>query len=81
MPVHDPDVKDAASYAVKFIAQKSNSLFPYQLLEIVLAKAKVGSSSLNSVDHIPVFKCAISLLLIITYLHRSSFVSTVFGSC
>ncbi|KAI9082083.1 hypothetical protein K1719_036008 [Acacia pycnantha] len=41
VPVHDPDVKDAASYAVKFIAQKSNSLFPYQLFEIVLAKAKV----------------------------------------
>ena len=44
MPTHDLEVKNAANYAVKSIAQRSNSLSPYELLEIVLAKAKVRSS-------------------------------------
>ncbi|XP_038719057.1 cysteine proteinase inhibitor 6-like isoform X2 [Tripterygium wilfordii] len=37
----DPEVQDAANHAVKSIQQRSNSLSPYQLLEIILAKAKV----------------------------------------
>ncbi|BAS71501.1 Os01g0270100, partial [Oryza sativa Japonica Group] len=41
VPVHDPVVKDAADHAVKSIQQRSNSLFPYELLEIVRAKAEV----------------------------------------
>ncbi|CAM0953268.1 unnamed protein product [Alopecurus aequalis] len=41
VPVHDPVVKDAAHHAVKTIQQRSNSLFPYQPLEIVHAKAQV----------------------------------------
>lgn len=42
MPTHDPEVQDAANHAVKSIQQKSNSLSPYELLEVLLAKAKVG---------------------------------------
>lgn len=41
VPVHDPVVKDAASHAVKSIQERSNSLFPYELIEIVRAKAEV----------------------------------------
>ncbi|KAM3348901.1 hypothetical protein ACQJBY_022235 [Aegilops geniculata] len=41
VPVHDPVVKDAASQAVKSIQQRSNSLLPYELVEIVRAKAEV----------------------------------------
>uniref|UniRef100_A0A8R7TUU9 Cysteine proteinase inhibitor n=1 Tax=Triticum urartu TaxID=4572 RepID=A0A8R7TUU9_TRIUA len=41
VPVHDPVVKDAASHAVKSIQQRSNSLLPYELVEIVRAKAEV----------------------------------------
>ncbi|XP_037405330.1 cysteine proteinase inhibitor 12-like [Triticum dicoccoides] len=41
VPVHDPVVKDAASHAVKSIQQWSNSLLPYELVEIVRAKAEV----------------------------------------
>jgi hypothetical protein len=41
VPVHDPVVKDAADHAVKTIQQRSNSLFPYELLEIIRAKAEV----------------------------------------
>jgi hypothetical protein len=43
VPVHDPVVKDAADHAVKTIQQRSNSLFPYELLEIIHAKAEVCS--------------------------------------
>lgn len=43
MPVHDPVVKDAADHAVKSIQQKSNSLFPYELREIIDAKAEVST--------------------------------------
>ncbi|KAK7336400.1 hypothetical protein VNO77_16940 [Canavalia gladiata] len=39
--IHDHEVKDAANYAVKSIGLRSNSLSPYELLEIVLAKTKV----------------------------------------
>ncbi|NP_001310673.1 cysteine proteinase inhibitor 12 [Ricinus communis] len=38
---HDPVVQDAATHAVNTIQQRSNSLFPYQLQEIVHAKAQV----------------------------------------
>ncbi|KQK03845.1 cysteine proteinase inhibitor 12 [Brachypodium distachyon] len=41
VPVHDPVVKEAASHAVKSIQERSNSLFPYELLEIIRAKAEV----------------------------------------
>ncbi|KAJ1283263.1 hypothetical protein BS78_03G115300 [Paspalum vaginatum] len=41
VPVQDPVVKDAADHAVKSIQQRSNSLFPYELLEIIRAKAQV----------------------------------------
>ncbi|CAO2203173.1 unnamed protein product [Urochloa humidicola] len=41
VPVEDPVVKDAAHHAVKSIQERSNSLFPYELLEIVRAKAQV----------------------------------------
>ncbi|XP_066306090.1 cysteine proteinase inhibitor 12-like [Miscanthus floridulus] len=42
VPVEDPVVKDAAHHAVKSIQERSNSLFPYELLEIVRAKAQVA---------------------------------------
>ncbi|KAG8052689.1 hypothetical protein GUJ93_ZPchr0001g32126 [Zizania palustris] len=41
VPAHDPVVKDAANHAVKSIQERSNSLFPYELLEIIHAKAEV----------------------------------------
>ncbi|KAL5221188.1 hypothetical protein ABZP36_025901 [Zizania latifolia] len=41
VPVNDPVVKDAADHAVKLIQERSNSLFPYELLEIIRAKAEV----------------------------------------
>lgn len=40
VPTHDPEVRDAANYAVRNIQQRSNSLFPYQLLEILQAEAE-----------------------------------------
>ncbi|GAV86994.1 Cystatin domain-containing protein [Cephalotus follicularis] len=40
VPTKDPEVQEAANHAVKFIQQRSNSLAPYELLEILLAKAK-----------------------------------------
>lgn len=42
MPVHDPVVQDAAHHAVKTIQERSNSLFPYELSEVVHANAEVG---------------------------------------
>lgn len=42
VPVHDPVVQDAANHAVKTIQQRSNSLFPYELQEVVHAKAEVS---------------------------------------
>ena len=46
VPAHDPVVQEAANHAVKTIQQRSNSLAPYELLEILLAKAEVGFSCL-----------------------------------
>lgn len=40
VPTYDPVVKGAAYQAVKTIQQRSNSLAPYELLEILLAKVK-----------------------------------------
>lgn len=42
VPTNDPEVQDAANHAVKSIQMRSNSIFRYELLEILLAKAKVG---------------------------------------
>ncbi|XP_058080136.1 cysteine proteinase inhibitor 12 [Magnolia sinica] len=41
----DPVVQDAANHAVKTIQQRSNSLAPYELLEVVDAKAEVIEDS------------------------------------
>uniref|UniRef100_A0A7N2M3I5 Cystatin domain-containing protein n=1 Tax=Quercus lobata TaxID=97700 RepID=A0A7N2M3I5_QUELO len=41
VPTNDPEVQDAANHAVKSIQKRSNSLSPYELLEVLLAKAKV----------------------------------------
>jgi len=41
VPGDDPEVKHVAEQAVKTIQQRSNSLFPYELLEVVHAKAEV----------------------------------------
>ncbi|XP_065854082.1 cysteine proteinase inhibitor 7-like [Euphorbia lathyris] len=41
VPTNDPEVQNAANHAVKTIQQKSNSLSPYKLVKILLAKAKV----------------------------------------
>ncbi|GKU91406.1 hypothetical protein SLEP1_g5286 [Rubroshorea leprosula] len=41
VPTHDPVVQDAANHAVKTIQQRSNSLLPYELKEIVHANAEV----------------------------------------
>ncbi|XP_057976260.1 cysteine proteinase inhibitor 6-like [Malania oleifera] len=45
VPVHDPGVQDAANRAVEAIQQRSNSLFPYELLGILSAKAEVVEQS------------------------------------
>uniref|UniRef100_A0A2N9IKN7 Cysteine proteinase inhibitor n=1 Tax=Fagus sylvatica TaxID=28930 RepID=A0A2N9IKN7_FAGSY len=45
VPTHDPQVQDAANHAVKTIQQRSNSLFPYELQEVVHAKAEVVDES------------------------------------
>lgn len=45
MPAHDPQVQDAANHAVKTIQQRSNSLLPYELQEVVHAKAEVSRLS------------------------------------
>uniref|UniRef100_A0A7N0V8I3 Cysteine proteinase inhibitor n=1 Tax=Kalanchoe fedtschenkoi TaxID=63787 RepID=A0A7N0V8I3_KALFE len=42
VPAHDPEVQIAADHAVKSIQQRSNSLAPYILQEIVHAKAEVN---------------------------------------
>ncbi|XP_072985669.1 cysteine proteinase inhibitor 12-like [Typha latifolia] len=41
VPANDPVVQDAAYHAVKIIQQRSNSLVPYELLEVLHAKAEV----------------------------------------
>uniref|UniRef100_A0A804IDV3 Uncharacterized protein n=1 Tax=Musa acuminata subsp. malaccensis TaxID=214687 RepID=A0A804IDV3_MUSAM len=47
VPAHDPVVKDAAHHAVQTIQQRSNSLAPYELLEVLLARAEIIFSSSN----------------------------------
>lgn len=42
MPAHDPEVQHAANHAVSSIQQRSNSLLPYVLQEILNAKAEVS---------------------------------------
>lgn len=44
---HDPVVKDAANHAVQAIQERSNSLFPYELVEILQSKAEVKKSCLS----------------------------------
>ncbi|KAK6942121.1 Cystatin domain [Dillenia turbinata] len=41
VPTDDPIIQDAASHAVKTIQMMSNSIYPYELREILLAKAEV----------------------------------------
>ncbi|KAJ6426032.1 hypothetical protein OIU84_026586 [Salix udensis] len=41
VPTNDLEVQDAANHAVNSIQKRSNSLYPYELLEILVAKAKV----------------------------------------
>ncbi|GLT95651.1 hypothetical protein SLE2022_133190 [Rubroshorea leprosula] len=41
VPTNDPEVQNAANHALKSIQQRSNSLFPYELIEILISKAKV----------------------------------------
>ncbi|XP_061349991.1 cysteine proteinase inhibitor 6 [Gastrolobium bilobum] len=45
VPTHDPQVQDAASHAIKSMQQRSNSLLPYELHEVVDAKAEVIDDS------------------------------------
>lgn len=45
VPVHDPVVQDAASHALRTIQQRSNSLFAYELREILHANAEVTEAS------------------------------------
>ncbi|KAI3800706.1 hypothetical protein L1987_28800 [Smallanthus sonchifolius] len=40
VPVHDPVVQDAANHILKTLQQRSNSLYPYELQEVVHAKAE-----------------------------------------
>lgn len=43
VPGDDPEVQHVANHAVKTIQQRSNSLFPYELQEVVHANAEVYS--------------------------------------
>ncbi|KAI4332913.1 hypothetical protein L6164_017783 [Bauhinia variegata] len=45
VPAHDPQVQYAADHAVKTLQQRSNSLLPYVLHEVVDAKAEVTDDS------------------------------------
>ncbi|KAI7738777.1 hypothetical protein M8C21_021074 [Ambrosia artemisiifolia] len=40
VPVHDPVVQDAANHILKTMQQRSNSLYPYELHEVVHAKSE-----------------------------------------
>ncbi|KAF5811252.1 putative Cystatin domain-containing protein [Helianthus annuus] len=42
VPVHDLVVQDAANHVLKTLQQRSNSLYPYELLEVVHAKAETA---------------------------------------
>lgn len=44
VPAHDPEVQDAANHAIKTLQQRSNSIFPHELQEILLAKAEVSQN-------------------------------------
>ncbi|XP_022139142.1 cysteine proteinase inhibitor 12 [Momordica charantia] len=56
VPPHDPQVQDAAHHAVQTIQQRSNSLFPYELLEIIHAKAEVVEDSAKFDLHLKVMR-------------------------
>ncbi|GKB04870.1 cysteine proteinase inhibitor 12 [Tanacetum coccineum] len=45
VPVHDPVVQDAANHLLKTLQQRSNSLYPYKLQEVVHAKAETVEGS------------------------------------
>ncbi|NP_001300820.1 cystatin isoform 2 precursor [Solanum lycopersicum] len=45
VPVHDPVVEEAAEHAIKTIQQRSNSIHPYKLQEIVHANAEMADDS------------------------------------
>ncbi|XP_010499025.1 PREDICTED: cysteine proteinase inhibitor 6 [Camelina sativa] len=45
VPGDDPEMQHVAEHAVKTIQQRSNSLFPYQLLEVMHANAEVTGES------------------------------------
>ncbi|GJU47687.1 cysteine proteinase inhibitor 12 [Tanacetum coccineum] len=45
VPVHDPVVQDAANHLLKTLQQRSNSLYPYELQEVVHAKAETVEGS------------------------------------
>lgn len=48
VPGDDPEVQHVADHAVKTIQQRSNSLFPYELQEVVHANAQVYMALLHS---------------------------------
>ncbi|KAL9239907.1 hypothetical protein vseg_014180 [Gypsophila vaccaria] len=54
VPAHDPEVQNAANHAVKAIQQRSNSLFPYELQQVVHAKAEVADDSAKFNLHLKV---------------------------
>jgi hypothetical protein len=43
VPIHDPNVKDAAKFYMKSLNTKANCLCRYELLDIVRAKIKVSN--------------------------------------
>lgn len=65
---HDPTVQDAADHAVKTIQRRSNSLFPYELIDILKAKAEVGFLNFNFVYVILSYDCSSSLLSLPTFI-------------
>ncbi|XP_071715726.1 cysteine proteinase inhibitor 12-like [Rutidosis leptorrhynchoides] len=42
VPVHDTVIQDAANHVIKTLQMRSNSLYPYELLEVVHAKAETA---------------------------------------
>lgn len=46
VPIQDPEVQDAAKHAVKTLQARSNSLYPYVLVKILLAEAEVTKLTL-----------------------------------
>ncbi|XP_027103415.1 cysteine proteinase inhibitor 6-like [Coffea arabica] len=54
VPAHDPIVQDAANHALATIQQRSNSLFAYELLEILHANAEVAEESARFDLHLKV---------------------------